>query len=129
MPASWAHDTLPCVLICVYVGMYSTYMYLYVNIICLCTTDCPSQPGGTGAKPLNQSNRPAHSPTSQPNNHAHQNDNPHNLEEGSVVQYGDRPHYGVIKWIGKFPDHREIWFAGLDMVGYYVCGILTLKPA
>jgi len=31
-------------------------------------------------------------------------DNPHNLEVGSLVQFGSPPCYGVIKWIGSLPE-------------------------
>jgi len=37
-----------------------------------------------------------------------------------MVQYGDPPRYGAIMWIGVFPDDREVMFAGLDMVSYYI---------
>ena len=41
--------------------------------------------------------------------------NPHNLEVGSVVHYGEPPQCGVIKWIGHFPNEEGI-YAGLEMV-------------
>jgi len=86
------------------------------------TIDRPSQPE---AKSLDQSNQPIPSSTAKSNIHAHQNENPYNLEEGSAVQYGTPPQYGVIKWIGIFPHHREVMFAGIDMVSYYMHAIHT----
>lgn len=100
-----------------YVYMQISFVFvciLYVIIYSvLCIKDHP------GAKPLDQIHRPV-PPTSRPDIHAHHK-NPHNLEEGSAVQYGNPPRYGVIKWIGEFPNQRELLFAGLDMVCYYMC--------
>ena len=39
----------------------------------------------------------------------------YNLEVGSVIQFGEPPRYGVIKWIGNLPDQAEV-SAGLEMV-------------
>ena len=42
--------------------------------------------------------------------------NPYNLTEGCMVQYGRPANYGVIKWIGTFPDDHKTIYAGLEMV-------------
>lgn len=42
--------------------------------------------------------------------------NPHNFTVGCTVQYGKPTKYGVIKWIGKFPDNKKTIYAGLVMV-------------
>ena len=42
--------------------------------------------------------------------------NPHNLTEGCMVQYGRPANYGVIKWIGTFPNDHKTIYAGLVMV-------------
>lgn len=41
--------------------------------------------------------------------------NPHNLEVGSVIQYGEPVQCGVIKWIGYLPNEIGM-FAGIEMV-------------
>lgn len=41
--------------------------------------------------------------------------NPHNLEVGSIIQYGEPAQCGVIKWIGYLPGQTEI-SAGVEMV-------------
>jgi len=41
--------------------------------------------------------------------------NPYNLEIGSIIQYGEPPQCGVIKWIGNLPDQTEV-IAGVEMV-------------
>ena len=39
----------------------------------------------------------------------------HNLEVGSAVELVDPPGYGIIRWIGKFPDVPKV-IAGVEMV-------------
>ena len=34
----------------------------------------------------------------------------------SVVQYGDPPKIGVIKWIGSFQPFEKVLIAGIEMV-------------
>ena len=41
--------------------------------------------------------------------------NQYNLKVGSVIQYGNPPRYGVIKWIGHLPD-EIVMYAGVEMV-------------
>ena len=41
--------------------------------------------------------------------------NPHKLAVGSAIQYGDPPKYGVIKWLGKFPQGERM-YGGIEMV-------------
>ena len=41
----------------------------------------------------------------------------YNLEVGSLIQYGEPPQCGVIKWIGNLPNQTEVT-AGLEMVWY-----------
>ena len=43
------------------------------------------------------------------------NDNPHNLKLGTMVQFGNPPCYGVIKWIGSLPDTNCV-MAGVELV-------------
>ena len=43
------------------------------------------------------------------------NDNPHNLEVGTMIQFGNPPCYGVIKWIGSLPDTNFV-MAGVELV-------------
>jgi len=42
--------------------------------------------------------------------------NPHKFEIGCTVQYREPAKYGVIKWIGMFPDNPRIAYAGLETV-------------
>jgi len=42
--------------------------------------------------------------------------NPYKLEIGCVIQYGLPAKYGVIKWIGTFPDNPKMAYAGLETV-------------
>ena len=42
--------------------------------------------------------------------------NPYSLTVGCVVQYGRPPKYGVIEWIGNFPNDLKTLYAGLVMV-------------
>ena len=57
------------------------------------------------------------------------NQNPHKLEVGSAIQYGDPPQYGVIKWIGVLPNYKEVMYAGLDMVSCYTVSSLLILYA
>ena len=41
--------------------------------------------------------------------------NPCNLEVGSLIQYGDPPCYGVIRWMGMLFT-TNVLMAGVDMV-------------
>lgn len=45
--------------------------------------------------------------------------NPYNFEEGCAVQFGIPPKYGVIKWIGTFPNDQNRMYAGLEMVNFH----------
>ena len=47
------------------------------------------------------------------------NQNPYNLAEGSLIQYGNPPEYGVVKWIGILPGRENIYYAGVEMVNSY----------
>ena len=44
--------------------------------------------------------------------------NPHKLEVGSTIQYGDPIEYGVLKWIGMLPGRENIQYAGVEMVNH-----------
>lgn len=58
------------------------------------------------------------SPNPQPSN-----DNPYNLEKGSMIQFGNPPCYGVIKWIGDVPE-TNCTMAGVEVVScVYNCDI------
>ena len=64
--------------------------------------------------------KPIRSPDPQP-----PIENPHNLEEGSLIQFGNPPCYGVIKWIGSFPE-ANCTMAGVEVVSSaYVCRYLV----
>ena len=41
--------------------------------------------------------------------------NPFNLEEGSMILYGDPPLSGIIKWLGYLPE-VEVYSAGIELV-------------
>ena len=41
--------------------------------------------------------------------------NPYNLEVGSMILYGDPPYSGIIKWIGRLPSIYYL-MAGVEMV-------------
>ena len=45
--------------------------------------------------------------------------NPYKLAEGSLIQYGNPPEYGVVKWIGILPGRENIYYAGVEMVTTY----------
>ena len=67
-----------------------------------------------------QDNKPVRSPDPHPSN-----DNPHNLELGSLIQFGNPPCYGVIKWIGSIPEANCV-MAGVEVVRkfiyiHYIC--------
>ena len=51
--------------------------------------------------------------------------NPHNLEVNSAVQYGKPVEYGVIKWMGILPGKENIHFAGVEMVRYSIKTLLV----
>ena len=42
--------------------------------------------------------------------------NQYNLKVGSVIQYGNPPQCGVIKWIGHLPNEEIVMYAGVEMV-------------
>ena len=44
------------------------------------------------------------------------NDNPHKLEVGSLIQFGNPPCYGVIKWMGTLPETEHVLMAGVEVV-------------
>ena len=46
--------------------------------------------------------------------------NPHKLEVGYTVQYGEPVEYGVVKWIGSLPGREKLLYAGVEMVSYSV---------
>ena len=45
------------------------------------------------------------------------NASPHNLTVGSLIQFGNPPCYGVIKWIGSLPKASCV-MAGVELVSY-----------
>ena len=47
------------------------------------------------------------------------NYNPNNFEVGSMIQYGNPPRYGMIKWIGHLPRAVSL-VAGVEMVSMYI---------
>ena len=65
---------------------------------------------------------PVPGPVDQPEPHSQRdqqypasNQNPYNLEEGSMILYGDPPHPGIIKWLGYLPE-VNVLSAGVEMV-------------
>ena len=46
-----------------------------------------------------------------------QDKNPYNLEKGSLVQFGNPPCYGVIKWLGSLPEIDGM-MTGVEVVCY-----------
>ena len=44
------------------------------------------------------------------------NDNPCELEVGSMIQFGNPPCYGVIKWMGILPETEHVLMAGVELV-------------
>ena len=44
------------------------------------------------------------------------NDNPHNLEVGSMIRFGNPPCYGIIKWMGTLPETDCVMMAGVEVV-------------
>ena len=59
--------------------------------------------------------RPPDPQLSRPNPQS-SNDNPHNLEVGSMIQFGNPPCYGVIKWMGTLPETEHVLMAGVEVV-------------
>ena len=51
--------------------------------------------------------------------------NPHNLKIGSVIEYGEPPQCGVIKWIGNL-SNETVTYAGLEMVRLGMDALLTV---
>ena len=41
--------------------------------------------------------------------------NPHNLQVGAMIQFGNPPCYGIIKWIGSLPSYGCL-MAGVEVV-------------
>ena len=73
---------------------------------------------------------PMPGPPNQPDPHSQQQQNPssnqinpYNLEEGSIIQYGDPPRSGIIKWIGYLPEGANVLLAGIEMVNMYLVKI------
>jgi len=60
-----------------------------------------------------------------PNRQQHQQNpgseqiNPHNLEVGLMIIYGDPPHPGIIKWIGYLPE-TNVLSAGIELVSTHL---------
>ena len=80
-----------------------------------------NQPHGKVVRPvitdqphLKQDYKPVRSPDPQPSN-----ENPHNLEIGSLIQFGNPPCYGVIKWIGPIPE-ANCKMAGVEVVRKFI---------
>lgn len=47
--------------------------------------------------------------------------NPYNLEIGSMIQFSNPPHYGVVKWIGYLRDtSKNSKIAGVEMVKMHI---------
>lgn len=44
------------------------------------------------------------------------NQNPYKLSKGSLIQCGNPPEYGVVKWIGILPGRESTHYAGVEMV-------------
>ena len=58
---------------------------------------------------------PADPQSSRPDSQS-SNDNPHNLEVGSPIQFGNPSCYGVIKWMGTLPETEHVLMAGVEVV-------------
>ena len=58
---------------------------------------------------------PADSQPSKPDPQS-SNDNPYNLEVGSLIQFGYPLCYGVIKWMGTLPEAEHVLMAGVEVV-------------
>jgi len=62
---------------------------------------------------------------SDPYNQQHQQNprsdqiNPHSLEKGSMILYGDPPRPGMIKWIGYLPE-SNVLTAGVELVSTHL---------
>ena len=98
--------TWPIALVCVYTYIYIQYIYIFFYIdVCIDTlfTDesspKPNLTANTGVTFTESSLQ-----------------NPYNFTLGCTVQYGKPVKYGVIKWIGKFPNNRKTMYAGLVLV-------------
>ena len=69
-----------------------------------------NQPHDTAQPHSKQDNKLVRSPDPQPSD-----DNPHNLEIGLLIQFGNPPCYGTIKWIGSIPE-VNCTMAGVEVV-------------
>ena len=68
----------------------------------------------TTVQELPMSNTPYHTP-------AIVDENPYNLEIGSLIEFSNPPHFGIIKWIGYISDiSKKFKMAGLEMVNAIV---------
>ena len=68
--------------------------------------ETPSKP------PLSHSYQPNHESNSSP-----EDENPYNLEKGSMIEFSNPPKYGVIKWIGYLSDiSKKCRIAEVEMV-------------
>lgn len=68
--------------------------------------ETPSKP------PLSHSHQPNHESNNTP-----EDENPYNLEKGSMIEFSNPPQYGVIKWIGNLSDiSKKCRIAGVEMV-------------
>ena len=88
-------------------------------MLCTCAENQPTSKASTAAGSSHHKQT-----TSKPIAKAQ---NPHNLELESLVQFGDPPIYGVIKWIGILPDYGEALQAGMHMVSTYMSIVLEQK--
>ena len=66
----------------------------------------------------NQGHKPMWSPDLKPSrlDPKSSSDNSHNLEVGSLIQFGNPPCYGVIKWMGILPETEHVLMAGVEVV-------------
>ena len=55
------------------------------------------------------------------------NQNPYKLAEGSLIQYGNPPEYGVVKWTGILPGRENIYYAGVEMVTSYDINVVYIQ--
>lgn len=79
--------------------------------------ESPSKPYGQPSSLSHQrqleDNKPEHS--------AVMNENPYNLEKGSLIEFSNPPKYGVIKWIGYLSGiSKKCRIAGVEMVNSIV---------
>ena len=97
--------------------------YLMNSVCCNPSTGMPYDYNGGKTDGTNQQESLNYSPPPyQPHNslqhHGTTDDNqnnPHNLEVGSMILYGDPPYSGMIKWIGHLPSIYYL-MAGVEMV-------------